>query len=261
MHSRSYGNLIVEAEHGELASGLVGTGRMAEPENIHQFLEDFLSESGDLMEKKILITAGPTYEAIDPVRFIGNHSSGKMGIEIAKEASRRGAKVELILGPGPETPEFPNTNVQRVTSAEEMYQATDKEFEHSDIVILSAAVADYSPKEVASQKIKKNGESMSIDLKKTTDIAKSLGSKKVKQFIVGFALETENELENAQAKLESKNFDLIVLNSLNDTGAGFKGNTNKVTLIDRQNNIQKFELKSKAEVAKDILNEVADQIN
>ena len=258
---RSYGNEIIAAEHGELASGLVGTGRMAEPEHIIDYLEKSLGEKQSLLKKKVLITAGPTYEAIDPVRFIGNHSSGKMGIALARRAADMGATVNLILGPGPASPQQPGIEVQRVNSAQEMYEAANNHFEKSEIVILAAAVADYAPEEVAPQKIKKSTDEFSLKLKKTIDIAKTLGAKKSDQFIVGFALETENEVENASAKLRAKNFDLIVLNSLNDQGAGFKGDTNQVTIIDRENNKTKFELKSKAEVAKDILNEVNNKIN
>lgn len=258
---RSYGNEIIAAEHGELASGLVGTGRMAEPEHIIDYLEKGLTEKQSLHKKKVLITAGPTYEAIDPVRFIGNHSSGKMGLALARTAANMGATVNLILGPGPASPQQPGIEVQRVNSAQEMYEAANNHFDKSDIVILAAAVADYAPEQVAPQKIKKSTDEFSLKLKKTVDIARTLGAKKNDQFIVGFALETENEVENASAKLQAKNFDLIVLNSLNDKGAGFKGDTNQVTIIDRENNKTKFELKSKAEVAKDILNEVSNKIN
>lgn len=257
----SFGNVMIPAESGELASGLLGEGRMAEPETIVSFIENNILSGLPLKGKKVLLTAGPTFEAIDPVRFIGNHSSGKMGFELAKEAANLGAEVILISGPSNE--KIDNSLIKRidVVSAEEMYQATHQFFKEIDIAILAAAVADYKPASIASQKIKKSDASLTIELTKTKDILASLGNQKQHQFLVGFALETNNELENAKGKLKRKNLDLIVLNSLQDKGAGFKKATNKVTLIDREENITAFELKSKAEVAKDIFNEILNKIN
>lgn len=257
---QSFGNVFIPPASGELASGLVGEGRMEEPENIVSFIENEIIRGLPLYHKKVLITAGPTYEAIDPVRFIGNHSSGKMGFELAKKAANLGAEVYLITGNSNET--VSNSLIQRinVVSAEEMYHEVHKYFEAIDIAILSAAVADYKPKEVAKNKIKKASDTMIIELVKTKDILASLGKVKSHQFLVGFALETNNELENAIAKLKSKNLDLIVLNSLQDKGAGFKGETNKVTIIDKLEKISEFSLKSKAEAAEDIFNVILNQI-
>tara|TARA_R110000796_G_scaffold159169_4_gene275921 strand:- start:42604 stop:43809 length:1206 start_codon:yes stop_codon:yes gene_type:complete len=256
-----FGNHLIEAEHGELASGLIGQGRMAEPENLVAYLSDFFASKSALSDKKVMITAGPTYEAIDPVRFIGNHSTGKMGFALAEAAANQGAEVTLISGPTHLSVEHSNIKLIRVKSGNEMYEACSKANQFSDINIMAAAVADYAPKTVANQKIKKKGDAMTIELVKTTDIAKSLGAiKKSNQLNVGFALETEAELEHAQQKIKSKNFDLIVLNSLNDKGAGFGHDTNKITIIDNQNNIQHFELKSKREVAKDIINAIVQKL-
>lgn len=257
---QSFGNVFIPPASGELASGLVGEGRMEEPENIVSFIENEIKKGLPLYHKKVLITAGPTYEAIDPVRFIGNHSSGKMGFELAKKAANLGADVYLITGNSNET--VSNSLIQRinVVSAEEMYLEVHKYFESVDIAILSAAVADYKPKEVAENKIKKASDTMTIELVKTKDILASLGKVKSHQFLAGFALETNNELENAIAKLKSKNLDLIVLNSLQDKGAGFKEETNKVTIIDKFEKISEFSLKSKAEVAEDIFNVILNQI-
>ena len=251
---QSFGNVFIPPSTGFLASGLEGEGRMEEPENIVSFIENDIVKGMPLFNKKILITAGPTYEAIDPVRFIGNHSSGKMGFEMAKTAASLGAKVYLITGPSSQV--VSNSLIERidVVSAEEMYNEVHKVYSSIDIAILSAAVADYKPKNVADKKIKKSSDSMSIELVKTQDILASLGSIKKQQFLVGFALETNNELENATKKLKSKNLDLIVLNSLKDEGAGFKKPTNKVTIIDKSENISEFGLKSKAAVAEDIFN-------
>jgi len=257
----TFGNIQIEATAGELASGLVGKGRMAEPEDIVAFLEEDLSKSLPLREKNILITAGPTYEAIDPVRFIGNHSSGKMGYAIAEVAANLGATVTLVSGPSSLVLEHSNLTVVRVTSAEEMYQATHKYFGNCDIAILSAAVADYRPMHVASEKIKKKGETLTLELEKTKDILASLGAIKANKYLVGFALETENELEHAKSKLIKKNLDLIVLNSLKDKGAGFKTDTNKVTLLTKDNKVIPFEVKSKTDVAKDILHHIIDQFH
>ena len=257
----SFGNIVIPATKGELASGLVGEGRMAEPEDIVSFIEKNILDSLPLKNKKFVITAGPTYEAIDPVRFIGNHSSGKMGFEIAKAAANLGAEVFLITGPTHEKVSNNLINVISVTSADEMYKATLKEFDSADVAILSAAVSDYKPKNVSASKIKKSDEAFSLELVKTKDILASLGKIKKEQFLVGFALETNNEMENAKSKLINKNLDLIVLNSLNDQGAGFAVDTNKVTIIDKQENILKFELKSKSEVAQDLINIILEQLH
>lgn len=250
----SFGNKIIQPGTGELASGLFGEGRMAEPEEIVDELEKDLSRGLPFIGKKVLVTAGPTYEAIDPVRFIGNHSSGKMGFAIAEKFAEQGAEVTLICGPNSLKTE--NKNIQRIDiiSAEELYKASLKVFKNVDIAVLSAAVADYKPAKAASQKIKKNDAGKIIDLIPTQDTLEALGKLKTKkQLLIGFALETENETANAKLKIKKKNLDLIILNSLNDKGAGFKTDTNKITIIDKNNKITKFELKSKEEVAKDIL--------
>lgn len=257
----SFGNIMIPAESGELASGLIGEGRMAEPENIVKFLENHIIKGLPLYNKKVLITAGPTYEAIDPVRFIGNHSSGKMGFEIAKASANLGAEVILISGPTHQKTHNDLIKVIPVVNANEMYDAVHDHFENSEVAILSAAVADYKPKYVADKKIKKKDSTLTLELEKTKDILESLGKIKKKQILVGFALETDNEIENAIKKLKNKNLDLIVLNSLSDRGAGFGGNTNKVTLIDNEENITNYNLKSKAEVAQDILSEILKLIN
>jgi phosphopantothenoylcysteine decarboxylase / phosphopantothenate---cysteine ligase len=252
----SFNNQIIPVEKGELASGLVGEGRMAEPENILTWLEIFFSNKLELKGKKVLITAGPTYEAIDPVRFIGNHSSGKMGVAIAEEMKSRGADVTLVLGPS-NIIVAENIEVIKVKSANEMYDACINHFEKTDIAVMSAAVADYTPVSTASQKIKKNEGTFNIELTKTKDILKSLGEKKKnKQLLVGFALETNDEKEYALKKLKTKNADMIVLNSLNDAGAGFGHDTNKITIFDKHNNEYKFDTKSKKEVAIDIVNTI-----
>jgi len=257
---QSYGNFMIPAESGELASGLFGEGRMAEPENILSFIENNLREKMPLCNKKVMITAGPTYEAIDPVRFIGNHSSGKMGFELAKEAAKLGAEVILISGPSHLNLENSNIRIIRVTSAQEMYNAAHEFYATMDVAIAAAAVSDYKPKSVAQQKIKKQEAVLTIELTPTQDILASMGKLKKKQKLVGFALETNNELENAKGKLESKNLDFIVLNSLNDEGAGFKSDTNKIKIITK-NEVKTFGLKSKSEVARDILNEVILLLN
>jgi len=253
---QSYQNVMIPATSGELASGLVGEGRMAEPEDIVSFIENDILSKLPLKGKKVLITAGPTYEAIDPVRFIGNHSSGKMGFAIAKTAANLGAEVYLISGPSHQ--KIKHSLVKRidVVSAEDMYIEAHKHFEEVDIAILSAAVADYKPKNIADQKIKKKDTSLTIELAPTKDILASLGAIKKDQFLVGFALETNNEVENAIGKIKRKNLDAIVLNSLKDKGAGFATNTNKITIIDKDFNQKPFDLKSKDEVAKDIINEI-----
>ncbi len=257
----AYGNKMIPAGTGELASGLVGEGRMAEPEDIVSFIEKDVLSQLPLHGKKVLITAGPTYEALDPVRFIGNHSSGKMGFEIAKAAANLGAEVILVSGPTHQTITHSLVSVKPVVSAEDMYDEVHKHFETSDIAILSAAVADYRPKNVANQKIKKKDATFTIELEKTKDILKSLGEIKNNQYLVGFALETNNELEHAKGKLKSKNLDLIVLNSLQDKGAGFGVSTNKVTFITSSNDIIENPLKSKAEVAKDLMQQILKQLN
>ena len=258
---KSFDNIIIPATSGELASGLIGEGRMAEPEDIISFIEKDILSKLPLKNKKILITAGPTYEAIDPVRFIGNHSSGKMGFEIAKAAANLGAEIILITGPTHQSANHSLIKIIPVISAKEMYEASHKFFQDVDIAILSAAVSDYKPKNPSNQKIKKTADALTLELTKTKDILASLGNIKQKQFLVGFALETNNELENAKTKLNAKNLDLIVLNSLNDKGAGFGVDSNKVTILDKQENITKFELKSKAEVAKDIIDIITKKLH
>ncbi len=253
---QQFGNIIIPAETGELASGLSGEGRMAEPENIIVFIESNLERNLPLRGKKILITAGPTYEAIDPVRFIGNHSSGKMGYDIARSAVDKGASVILVSGPTHLKIDNYNVELIKVTSAQEMFDACIQYFDSVDVAIAAAAVADYKPKFQASQKIKKSDQEMSIALEKTKDILATLGENKKSQFLIGFALETENEIENAKEKIRKKNLDLIVLNSLQDEGAGFGTQTNKVTFIDRFFNIEPMPIKSKEEVANDIMNKV-----
>ena len=258
---QSYGNIMIPAESGELASGLSGEGRMAEPENIVAFLETDLESKLPLRGKKILITAGPTYEPLDPVRFIGNHSSGKMGFDIAKAAANAGAEVILVSGPTHLKMDNPLIKVVNVTSSEEMYNACHEYFEGVDSAVAAAAVADYRPKNVATQKIKKNESEFILELEKTKDILFSLGQIKKEQFLIGFALETENEIENAKLKIKKKNLDLIVLNSLNDEGAGFGKPTNKVTFIDKDFNLEPLELKTKEEVAQDIINKIKSHYN
>lgn len=255
---KQFGNIMIPAEKGELASGLSGEGRMAEPENIVAFLEADLESKLPLKGKKILITAGPTYEAIDPVRFIGNHSSGKMGFDIAKAAADLGASVVLVSGPTNLRIENSLIEVVNVVSAQEMYDACHLYFNDADVAIAAAAVADYKPKVIAAQKIKKATDEFSIELEKTKDILFSLGKIKKNQFLIGFALETENEIENAKLKIQKKNLDLIVLNSLQDKGAGFQQPTNKVTFIDKEFKIEPMDLKSKESVAVDILNKVIE---
>ena len=254
---QSFGNTIIPVEKGELASGLYGEGRMAEPEQILQFITDNFFLSRPLTGKKVLVTAGPTYEAIDPVRFIGNHSSGKMGIAIAKELYKRGADVTLILGPTAINFHANGIHLVRVTSADEMYNACHKIFESTDLAIMSAAVADYTPIAKAAEKIKKKENSFNLELTKTKDILKSLGdNKKEGQILVGFALETVNEKGYAREKLAKKNADMIVLNSLNDAGAGFGHDTNKITIFQKDGREIQFDTKSKVEVAKDIVDTI-----
>jgi phosphopantothenoylcysteine decarboxylase/phosphopantothenate--cysteine ligase len=253
---QSFGNHLIPVSHGELASGLTGDGRMAEPETIVQWLEDFFLKSRDLAGKKVLVTAGPTYEAIDPVRFIGNHSTGKMGIAIAQEFKNRGAEVTLITGPISQSTNGA-FNTIKVTSAEEMYDACLKIFPQTDIAVMSAAVADYSIAKPSSEKIKKNSDQLTLELIKTKDILKTLGEqKRPGQFVAGFALETNNEKEFALKKLHSKNADMIVLNSLKDEGAGFGHDSNKISIFDKSGNEYHFETKSKTAVAADIVNTI-----
>jgi phosphopantothenoylcysteine decarboxylase/phosphopantothenate--cysteine ligase len=255
----SFGNTLIQPGNGELASGLYGEGRMEEPEAILDILSNELKKKLPLKGKKVLVTAGPTYEAIDPVRFIGNHSSGKMGFAIAEELAALGASVTLITGPT--SLKLHHSGIKRIdiSSAEEMLDAALTNFEGSDVSILSAAVADYRPKEISLNKIKKDNSELKIDLIKTPDILATLGKLKKKgQILVGFALETDNEEENAIKKLEKKNLDFIVLNSLRDEGAGFRNDYNKITIIDRKLNKEIFELKPKTEVAEDICKKVLD---
>lgn len=254
-----FGNAIIPVDKGELASGLYGDGRMAEPEQILQFINDNFFDSRPLAGKKAFVTAGPTHEAIDPVRFIGNHSSGKMGIAIAQELYRRGAEVWLILGPVATDFSTPGIHLIHVTSANDMYNACHEIFEQTDIAIMCAAVADYTPLAKAGQKIKKNDTPFSLELTPTRDILKSLGDKKKEgQILVGFALETANEKQYALEKLKKKNADMIVLNSLNDAGAGFGHDTNKITIFQKEGRETEFAAKSKREVAKDIVETIVN---
>jgi phosphopantothenoylcysteine decarboxylase / phosphopantothenate---cysteine ligase len=261
---KAFGNTILEPESGELASGLTGKGRMAEPEYIVEEISNFFTKkkTKPLNGRRVLINAGPTREPIDPVRFLSNFSTGKMGIALADIASEYGAVVDLVLGPVNILPENNSINIINVTTAQSMAEACISRFESCDIAILAAAVADFTPAEVATQKIKSGKTEVLLKLKHTTDIAEALGkAKKPAQILAGFALETENEIENAKGKLKKKNLDIIVLNSLREDGAGFGHDTNKVTIIDRNNIIDKFELKSKEEAAKDILDKIISLIN
>ncbi len=258
---QSFGTIMIPAASGELASGLHGEGRMAEPEDILDFIKEHLSEGLPLKGKKVLITAGPTFESIDPVRFIGNHSTGLMGYELANEAFCLGATVVLVSGPSHLSVSNDLITLVKVVSADEMYHAVHSHYKDADIAICAAAVADYRPVEPAGQKIKKSSGELSIELMKTKDILFSLGENKKNQYLVGFALETENELENAKGKLKKKNLDAIVLNSLNDKGAGFGEPTNKITFIDKNLHIKTFALKSKAAVAVDIFSEILSRIH
>lgn len=252
-----YGNTVIPAGKGELASGLYGEGRMAEPEQIIDFISSRFFLSQPLRGKKALVTAGPTYEPIDPVRFIGNQSSGKMGIAIARELHERGAEVTLVLGPSQLAIPSNGISLERVVTADQMYQACTRYFEAADITIMAAAVADYSPRETSTEKIKKKDPTMELELVKTKDILKSLGERKKKgQVLVGFALETNNALENTKEKLRSKNADLMVLNSLADAGAGFGYDTNKITILEKNGGEYEFPQKTKKEVAKDIVDTI-----
>lgn len=258
-HLKSYGNHIIPVGNGFLASGLYGDGRMSEPEEIVHYLSHYFEATQDLKDKNILITAGPTYEALDPVRFIGNRSSGKMGFAIADNCAARGAKVTVISGPVHIKNDNSAIQIQKVESAHQMFTAASTYFDKADIIILAAAVADYTPVKVATQKIKKKEQQFSIDLKRTVDIAADFGKKKSKnQLMVGFALETNDEIENANKKLHTKNLDIIVLNTLNDSGAGFQHDTNKVTIIDTKGQNVSYPLKSKTEVASDIVDYIVN---
>lgn len=255
------GNIYIPVQKGELASGLFGKGRMAEPDEIVNFIKkDFLKKM-PLYKKKILITAGPTFEPIDSVRFLGNHSSGKMGYALAEEVANKGASVVLISGPTHLQLSHSHIQLVQVTTSDEMFQACIQHFEHMDAAILSAAVADYKPVSFVKGKIKKTVDQLSLKLEKTKDILKHLGEIKKKQILIGFALEVENEISNAKKKIISKNLDFIVLNSLNDNGAGFKTDTNKIVIIDNDNKLHNFELKSKKEVAADIINHMIKYLN
>ena len=253
----SYGNIYIPPGDGELASGLYGKGRMAEPLDIITSIEKIISDELPLQNKNILVTAGPTYESIDPVRFIGNYSSGKMGFSIADSAANLGANVTLISGPTKQKLKNSNINLINVVSAEEMFERCTENFKKNEIIIMSAAVSDYTPKYISKNKIKKKSQNLNLELIKTKDILHTLSKNKTpEQLLVGFALETTNEIENAKKKLFQKKIDFIVLNSLNDEGSGFDNDTNKITIIDKNNKLHKFELKSKREVADDIINHI-----
>ena len=265
---KTFGNVVFEAATGELASGLEGKGRMEEPEKIVNELKNYFSSNlskkklqDKLINKKILITAGPTQEALDPVRYISNHSSGKMGYHIAEELAHLGAKVTLISGPTALNLIHPNIKIINVNSTDEMYLQCKKKFKNMNGAILTAAVVDYKPKKVSGKKIKSRDQNLLMEFEQTVDIARELGkAKNMTQFLVGFALESENEVKNARNKLKEKNFDFIVLNSLRNKGAGFKYDTNKISIIDKDNNLTNFELKPKKEVANDIINKIAEII-
>lgn len=258
---QSFGNIIIEPESGELASGLIGKGRMEEPERIVAFITDYFARQADFKGKKVVVTAGPTYEKIDPVRFIGNYSSGKMGLAIAEELAGRGAEVVLVCGPVNLKTSHPAIRRVDVESAAQMYEVTSKEFVNSDVAVLSAAVADFTPKEKADHKIKRGKDDLLLELLPTKDIAAELGRiKTVSQLLIGFALETNDEEMNALSKMQRKNLDMIVLNSLNDKGAGFSVDTNKVTILDKAGDKTVYELKTKVEVAKDIVDQIASRL-
>lgn len=258
---QSFGNIIIEPESGELASGLIGKGRMEEPERIVAFITDYFARQADFKGKKVVVTAGPTYEKIDPVRFIGNYSSGKMGLAIAEELAGRGAEVVLVCGPVNLKTSHPAIRRVDVASAAQMYEVTSKEFVNSDVAVLSAAVADFTPKEKADHKIKRGKDDLLLELLPTKDIAAELGRiKTASQLLIGFALETNDEEMNALSKMQRKNLDMIVLNSLNDKGAGFSVDTNKVTILDKAGDKTVYELKTKVEVAKDIVDQIASRL-
>ncbi|MEM9897502.1 MAG: bifunctional phosphopantothenoylcysteine decarboxylase/phosphopantothenate--cysteine ligase CoaBC, partial [Bacteroidota bacterium] len=254
-----FGNYVIDAKEGELASGLDGKGRMAEPEELVETLQSFLSKESKLAGKRILITSGPTNEPIDPVRFIGNHSSGKMGKALAEACTRAGADVIFITGPVSELP-FAVKELVQIETADQLLKEAKKHHKEADIVIFSAAVADYKPQKVAKEKIKKSDDELVIPLEPNPDIAQQLGDRKEKQIHIGFALETSDELENASRKLQEKKFDMIVMNSLRDTNAGFKGDQNKVTFIESNKKKKAFPLKSKVEVANDIVDYLCEEL-
>ena len=257
-----FGNKIIPVAKGDLASGLFGEGRMAEPEEIINYLVENFFRTDELTGKKVLVTAGPTLEAIDPVRFIGNHSSGKMGFALAEELYLRGAEVILITGPTQQKTDYIGISIKQVVSAESMFTACEAIFSSVDIAIMSAAVADYTPVEVVNEKIKKHSANFELSLSKTKDILQHLGGvKRENQYVVGFALETNNEKENAKKKLVEKNADCIILNSLNDAGTGFGVDTNQVTLFSKTGEERNLELKSKKELSKDIVSFIISQIN
>ncbi len=258
----SFGNVIIDAEDGELASGLHGTGRMAEPEHLLNHVEEFFENKSELQGKRVLITSGPTHEAIDPVRFIGNNSSGKMGKALAEAFLARGAQVHFITGPATHLPSpHPALEMKKVKSAKEMFTAVDAAYEHIDIAVFTAAVSDFGIPQASDQKLKRDGNNLQLELVPNPDIALEMGERKKNQFHVGFALETNNEKTNAQKKLMKKNFDLIVLNSLQDEGAGFSHDTNKVSIFDKDNNEIEIGLKSKTHVAKEIVKLVAEKVS
>lgn len=265
---QEFGVQIIPVEHGELASGLVGDGRMAEPEHIVAFIENYFRQKNTgaqkqpLAGKKSLVTAGPTFEALDPVRYLGNHSTGKMGIAIAEALHQSGSEVTLVLGPTQLRPQLPAIQVVSVHSAEEMYRACASRFPETDITVLAAAVADYKPKVFSETKIKKSDNDLNLELAKTIDIAATLGKQKTqKQLLIGFALETNNEKEHAAGKLQKKNLDFIVLNSMNDAGAGFGYDTNKISILHADGAVHDFGLKSKTAVAQDIVAEIIQAAN
>jgi len=259
---RSYGNLIIEPSSGELASGLSGKGRMEEPEIIVEKVCNYFSSKKKLQNKKIVVTAGPTYELIDPIRYIGNYSSGKMGVAVAETLADEGALVQLVLGPSNITVTHPNIVVSNVTSANDMFSKTTSLFKDSDGAVLTAAVSDFKPKSTHDQKVKRGKDDWNIQLEPTKDIACYLGeNKREDQILVGFALETQNEIENAEKKISKKNLDFIVLNSLREKGAGFQYDTNKITIIGKDNKQQNFQLKHKKEVAKDIVDKIIELFN
>ena len=259
---QEYGNVLIPAQYGELASGLVGEGRMAEPEDVINFILNDINKKKELFEKSCLVTAGPTHENIDPVRYIGNRSSGKMGNAIAEELAEKGANVTLVMGPSSIKSNHPNVNQINVTTADEMYEVVSQHFSESDISVFSAAVSDYKPKVVYNEKVKKLDDNWTVELEKNKDILMEMSlSKRENQFVVGFALETENEQENAINKLKKKKLDLIILNSTKDSGATFGFDTNKITIIEKDLKMREFDLKNKSEVAKDIVSAIIKKLN
>ena len=259
---QEYGNVLIPAQYGELASGLVGEGRMAEPEDIINFILNDINKEKELFGKSCLVTAGPTHENIDPVRYIGNRSSGKMGSVIAEELAEKGATVTLVMGPSSIKSNHPNVNQINVTTADEMYEVVSQHFSESDISVFSAAVSDYKPKVVYKEKVKKLDDNWTVELEKNKDILMEMSlSKRENQFVVGFALETENEQENAINKLKKKKLDLIILNSTKDSGATFGFDTNKITIIEKDLKVREFDLKNKSEVAKDIVSAIIKKLN